>query len=170
VGDCFGVDIEVDVTLTSVQLVMDFENYVGETTFPPGHKDLEAIAFKVFTNDDVIWTFASGSLDSDPFTTSFDTLVNGGLADSGCKGSGEDWDCLAGSLDIIAAGKPTMTLNYSISNADALRGAGDSSFQAKFGPEDGWLISEALIPEPTGAALFLVGSFVVRSSVRRRRA
>ena len=166
---CFGVDIVVDATLTSVQVSMDFENYAGTATFPPGHSDLEAIAFKLYTNDDVNWTFVSGTLDSDPFT-SFDSFVNGGLNNSGCDGNGNGWDCFLGNLDIIAEGKPTMTLNYSISNADALSGTGDSSFKAKFGPENGWLISENLIPEPNSAVLFLVGGVVVSSAIRRRRA
>lgn len=169
-GDCFGVDIEVDVTLTSVQLTMDFEHYVGTATFPPGHSDLEAIAFKLYTNDDVSWTFVSGTLDSDPFAD-FDSLQEGGLADGGCTGSGHGWDCFEGNLDIIAEGNPTLTLNYSISNADALLGAGASSFKAEFGDVDqnGWLISEAMVPEPTGAAMFLVGGVVMSSAIRRRR-
>lgn len=168
---CFGVDISVDVTLTDVQLTMDFEDYVGTDTFPPGHAELEAVAFKLFTNDDVNWTFVSGSLDSDPFT-SFETLVNGGLADGGCTATGFGWDCFLGNLDIIAEGKPTLTLNYAISNADALLGAGDSSFKAEFGSatDNGWLISEKMVPEPTGAAMFLVGGVVMGSAIRRRRA
>ena len=168
-GNCFGVDIELDVTLTSVQLTMDFEGYVGTATFPPGHSDLEGIAFKLYTNDDVHWTFVSGDLDSAPFA-SFDSFVNGGLNNSGCNGSGSGWDCFLGNLDIIAAAKPSMTLNYSISNAEALLGASGSSFKAKFGPDNGWLISEKMIPEPTGAALFLVGGVITSSAIRRRRA
>jgi hypothetical protein len=170
-GGCFGVDIELDVTLTSVQLTMDFEDYVGAATSPPGHSDLEAIAFKLYTNDDVVWTFDSGDLDSAPFT-GFNSFVNGGLSNGGCNGNGNGWDCFNGNLDIIAAGKPTLTLNYNISNADALLGAGDSSFKAEFGSEtdNGWLISESMIPEPTGAALFLVGGVVISSATRRRRA
>jgi hypothetical protein len=168
-GDCFGVDIEMDVTLTSVQLTMDFEDYVGTASFPPGHPDLQAIAFKLYTNDDVDWTFVSGYLDSNPFS-SFDSFVNGGLSNGGCNGSGNGWDCFVGNLDIIAEGKPTLTLNYAISNADALLGAGDSSFKAKFGPDNGWLISEKMIPEPTGAAMFLVGGVVMSSAIRRRHA
>ena len=132
-----------------------------------GHPDLQAIAFKLYTNDDVIWAFDSGDLDSNPFT-SFNSFVNGGLSNAGCNGNG--WDCFLGNLDIIAEGRPTLTLNYSISNADALRTAGDSSFKAKFGPDNGWLISEKMIPEPTGAAMFLVGGVVMSSAIRRRRA
>lgn len=171
-GGCFGVDIELNVTLTSVQLTMDFEDYVGTPSFPPGHPDLEAIAFKLYTNDDVEWELDSAYLDLADFDGGFDTLTNGGLNDSGCKGTGDGWDCFAGSLDILDEEnlKPELTLNYIISNADALRGAGESSFQAKFGPDNGWLISETMIPEPTGAALFLVGGVVVSSSIRRRRA
>jgi hypothetical protein len=169
-GDCFGVDIEVEVTLTSVQLTMDFEDYVGTETFPPGHPELEAIAFKLFTNDDVNWEFVSGSLDSDPFT-GFDSFVNGGLANGGCTGSGNGWDCFLGNLDIVAEGNPILTLNYAISNADALLGAGASSFKAEFGSatDNGWLISEKMIPEPSGAAMFLVGGVVMGSAIRRRR-
>jgi hypothetical protein len=157
-GDCYGVDIELDVTLTSVQLMMDFQNYVGTV---PAHDDLEAIAFKLYTTE-VVWTPAPGN--------PFDDFTNGGLNSNGCSDSGNGWDCFAGNFDIIAAGKPTLTLDYTITGATALLGAGDSSFKAKFGPQDGWLISESMIPEPTGAALFLVGGVVMSSGIRRRRA
>jgi hypothetical protein len=174
-GDCFGVDITVNVSLTNLQIIMDFENYVGTSGFPPGHPNLEAFALKIFTNDAVTYSFVSGDLDGNSYTN-YTTQDPGGLANGGCKDVGTGWDCFAyddpvpGPLDIIADGKRTLTLNYTISNAGALRGAGDSSIQVLFGPDNGWLISEALIPEPTGAALFLVGGVVLHSSVRRRRA
>ena len=55
---CFGVDIELDVTLTSVQLTMHFQNYVGTSSF---HPDLEAVACKLNTNDDVTWDPVPGN-------------------------------------------------------------------------------------------------------------
>jgi hypothetical protein len=158
-GGCFDVAIEIDATLNSVQLTMDFGGYVGTAS---NHPDLEAVAFKLYTNDDVVWTPAAGN----PFAS----YTPGGLSDGGCNGSGEGWDCFAGTFDIIAAGKPELTLNYDITGAAALRDAADSSFKAKFGPQNGWLISEKMIPEPTGAAMFLIGGLVMGSAVRRRGA
>jgi hypothetical protein len=59
-----------------------------------------------------------------------------------------------------------------VAHLDALLGAGESSFKAEFGSatENGWLISEKMIPEPTGAAMFLIGGVVMSSAIRRRRA
>jgi len=128
-GDCFGANIEADVTLTRVRLTMDFENYVGRGTLPPRHPVPEGIAFKLYTNDDVVWTFDSSGVHSNPFT-SFNSFVHPGLNNN----------------------------------------SGGSSFKARFGPHNRGPISEAMIPEPAGAAMFLIGGVVMSSAVRRRRA
>jgi hypothetical protein len=189
-GDCYGLDsddIRVDVTLNSVQLTMNFQTYGGSDTNPPGHPNLEGIAFKLFTNDDVNWNPESawGRFGDKEFGPLEPTLApfqfaEGVLSNNGCsdKGSGNGWDCfeateeldIIGLINAVPPEDPVLELNFNISNAEALRGAGESSFKVDFGPQNGWLLSEALLPEPTGAALFLVGALVINSAMRRRRA
>ncbi len=141
---------------------MDFAGYAGSSS---DHQYLTNIAFKAFTSmsvvtlDEIIWTAAT---DGDLFSPS-------NVNNSGCvTGPGSNAGMVCVELDpaVDATMGGEIFAHFTVTGDLDLS---EWSYRGKFGPENGWVISESgvPIPEPTAAMLFAVGLLVARSRVRR---
>jgi hypothetical protein len=130
-----------------------------------GHEYLTDIGFKAFSSVE------SASLDAIVWNTSTSGTFfeSGNVSNAGCEGpSSAGFICvadLAPSVDATMGGvfRATFTVTGTIK-------LDEWTFQGKFGPENGWLISEtaAPVPEPSAALVFGLG-IVLAESLRRRK-
>lgn len=143
---------------------IDLDGFEGTAT---DHPQLTDIGFKAFAQvssvrvDELMWSNGTtGTL-----------FESGNISNAGCTGpSPAGFVCMTGFDPVIDA-----TLGGTFSARFTVEGrlADDEwSFRGKFGPQNGWVISEtaaAPIPEPSAAILFALGAVVAGVYTTHRR-
>ena len=141
---------------------MDFTDYEGSVG---DHQYLTNIAFKAFTDitavnlDSVSWGSVVGG------TALYPANVNNGGCDAGSN---------AGMVCVTLDPMVDATMGSEFSAHFTVVGDLDLaewSYRGKFGPEDGWVISEssAPVPEPSAALVFAAGIAIASVRVRSQQ-
>ncbi len=137
----------------------DYEGGVGD------HQYLTHIAFKAFSDissvtlDSITWTsLVSG-------TALYPANVNNGGCDAG---SSAGMVCVELDPHVDATNGGELLANFTVVGDLMLD---EWSYRGKFGPENGWVISESAtpIPEPSAALVFALGMVAASTRMRARR-
>jgi hypothetical protein len=146
----------------NVEWYMNFAGYEGEED---DHQFLTEIAFKAFTN-----VTAVSLVGIDPMTAvSGDDIYPSNVNNGGCDpGSDANMVCVSLTEGIDATMGGDVTAYFSVTGDLKLD---EWAYRGKFGPEDGWVISEGAtpIPEPSAALVFAAGLVVASVRVRSQR-
>lgn len=144
---------------------IDFTNFDDADAIATGHEYLTNVGFKAFNKNSII------TLDDLSIGTFYypSNVSNGGCDTS----SSASLACVTlNDPGILATGGGTFSVLFNVSNGTLL-GEESWSFRGKYGPDDGWVISEnnncPPIPEPTAALIFGLGALVVGSASRRSK-
>jgi hypothetical protein len=141
---------------------MDFTGYEGSVG---DHQYLTNIAFKAFSDITMV------SLDS----TTWDSAVSGSalypanVNNGGCQaGSNAKMVCVTLDPAVDATMGGEFSAHFTVTGDLNLS---EWSYRGKFGPENGWVISEsaAPVPEPSAALVFAAGLAVISARMRSRR-
>jgi hypothetical protein len=141
---------------------MDFAGYEGSVD---DHQYLTHIAFKAFSDISAV-TLESTTWDS---AVSGTALYPSNVNNGGCTaGSNAKMVCVTLDSDVDATMGGEFSARFSVTGDLNLS---EWSYRGKFGPEDGWVISEsaAPIPEPSAALVFAAGIGVISARMRSRR-
>lgn len=154
--------IEAGTGTYDVVWSMDFEGFEGATD---DHQYLTEVAFKAFhditsvTLDSIIWTSSvTGS-----------ALYPANVNNSGCvDGSSAGMVCVTLDPSVDATMGGELIANFTVEGDLDMS---SWSYRGKFGPENGWVISEsaAPVPEPSAALVFAAGMVVASVRMRARK-
>lgn len=150
----------VDADTTKVTWGMDTTGFHDAEAVSTGHTDLLDVSFKIpgITGADL--------MDPTVGSLNFPSNVN----NAGCAaGSPASFVCLSLASPIDVTVDQTIEVGFLVEGP--LDFGGEISYRGRFGPANGWVISESTtsppIPEPTAIAVFVLGLAIVGSTARR---
>jgi hypothetical protein len=141
----------------SVVWSIDLTNFDDADAVATGHTLLTHVAFKAFTS------ISSVELD-DPTVGNLAFPSN--VSNAGCAASSPaGFVCVTLASPVLATAGGTYDVSFTVVG---VLNEGEVSYRGKFGPRNGWVISESfVIPEPSAALIFGAGLLLVRTRIRR---